>query len=128
MAMGAALSCAGQDNEDMASSETWLSGEGGVSGESGVSGVADSGPGSGDSQGSGEDGSDDGPDDPGSPYQGGWDIGDCQDSVYATAIYPGSIEPGDVLQDWLLIDQFGELVRLYDFCHKVLYYEVATIW
>jgi hypothetical protein len=63
-----------------------------------------------------------------SPYEGGWDIGNCQDSIQGTASQPGQIGVGDVLYDWTLPDQFGDQVRFYDFCHKVIYYVVVAGW
>jgi hypothetical protein len=62
----------------------------------------------------------------GSPYQGGWDIGDCQDSIVPDANSPGEADIGGVLHDWTLPDQFGDQVRFYDFCHKVIFYYVVT--
>lgn len=56
---------------------------------------------------------------PQSPYMGDWDIGDCQDDIT-----PGA----DVLADISLSDQFGESVRLYDFCHKAILLTDGSFW
>jgi hypothetical protein len=60
---------------------------------------------------------------PDSPYQGGWDIGTCQDSIVAT--HNGQ---GGVLDDFSVDDQFGESVRLYDFCHKAILLTDGSFW
>ena len=125
-----ALGCAEHPSANDSSTSGWISG--GPEGDGSLpTGGLDSGSDAGSDaeggDGDGADGGDDG-DPPESPYIGGWDIGECQDSIIATAVYPGQIQLGDVLQDWLLVDQFGELVRLYDFCHKAVYYEIATLW
>jgi hypothetical protein len=50
------------------------------------------------------------------PYTGGWPIdGVCRDSVSGTGN-----NVGDVAQDWTLPDQFGDNVRLHDFCAKTI--------
>jgi hypothetical protein len=33
-----------------------------------------------------------------------------------------------VIPDWNLVDAYGDQVRLYDFCHKALYYEIVAHW
>ncbi len=53
---------------------------------------------------------------PESPYQGGWDIGACQDEA------DGSIA------DFQLTDAFGDTVRLYDFCHKAVLLTAGSFW
>lgn len=60
---------------------------------------------------------------PGSPYAGGWDIGDCQDDIVATGTAIGEVVP-----DFTLYDQFGDQVRLYDFCHKAVYIVAGAFW
>ena len=50
------------------------------------------------------------------PYTGGWPIdGVCRDSTSGTGN-----NVGDVAQDWDLPDQFGDNVRLHDFCAKTI--------
>jgi peroxiredoxin len=54
---------------------------------------------------------------------GGWEIGDCQSKIVPT----GSRE-GQVTYDFELLDQFGERVRFYDFCHQALLVVGMTAW
>ena len=63
-----------------------------------------------------------------SPYQGGWDIGCCQDEVVPTPWNPGGIGQGSVLPDWTFTDQFGDSVRVWDFCHDAVYFEYVAFW
>lgn len=58
-----------------------------------------------------------------SPYIGGWDVGDCQSDIVAT----GS-GVGDVIPDFSLLDQNGDMVRLYDFCHKAVWLIEGAFW
>lgn len=58
-----------------------------------------------------------------SPYTGGWDIGDCQNDITATGT-----SVGDVLADFTLLDQNGDMVRLYDFCHKAVWLIEGAFW
>ena len=81
--------------------------------------TGDGDPGNGD----GDPGGCDGP----SPYMGGWDIGCCQDSVTPGGWQPEA-GPGTVIPDWTMTDQFGDSVRLYDFCHDAIYFEYAAVW
>lgn len=60
---------------------------------------------------------------PESPYQGGWDIGDCQDDIVASGTQIGQVVP-----DFQLTDQFGDTVRLYDFCHKAVFITDGAFW
>ncbi|WP_146659320.1 TlpA family protein disulfide reductase [Enhygromyxa salina] len=90
-------------------------------------GDGDSGPGDGD----GEPTTGDGDGDPcngDSPYMGGWDIGCCQNQVAPGGWQPGQIGPGTVVPDWTFNDQFGDAVRLYDFCHEAIYFEYVALW
>ncbi len=63
----------------------------------------------------------DGP--PGSPYEGAWDIGDCQNDIAAA-----TNQPGGTIDDISFTDQFGEQVRLYDFCHKAVLIIEGAFW
>jgi len=63
-----------------------------------------------------------------SPYMGGWEIGCCQDEAMPSAWYPGGVGPGSVIPDWTFIDQFGESVRIRDFCHEAIYFDYAAMW
>jgi len=60
---------------------------------------------------------------PQSPYQGGWDIGDCQGEVGSA-----TNDPGGALADLTFTDQFGDEVRLYDFCHKAIWLIEGAFW
>lgn len=92
-------------------------------------GADDSGADDGVDDGTGDDGVGDDPpsaDDGGpmeSPYVGGWDIGDCQDATQSTGT-----AVGDVLPDFTLLDQHGDMVRLYDFCHKAVWLIEGAFW
>ena len=53
------------------------------------------------------------------PYIGGWPMDPCADQVVATGH-----TIGDTVEDFQLLDQYGDLVRMYDFCaHTVLLVE-----
>jgi len=45
------------------------------------------------------------------PYQAGWPINECRHDLTGTGSTPGS-----VAYQFELVDQFGETVRLHDFC------------
>ncbi|MDP2311460.1 MAG: hypothetical protein Q8P41_01030 [Pseudomonadota bacterium] len=49
------------------------------------------------------------------PYQNGWQIDACRNDIEST----GS-EVGDIAANFALGDQFGETVRLHDFCNQVV--------
>ena len=51
-----------------------------------------------------------------SPYQGGWDVGDCQDEMQSE------------VADFFLTDSFGDQLRLYDFCHKAILLTAGSFW
>lgn len=92
----------------------------------------------GDGDGDGTDGPGDGTDDGDetedlgcqaeSPYMGGWDIGCCQDEIVQNGWSPGAVKAGTVMPDWTVTDQFGDAVRLYDFCHEAIYFEYVALW
>ena len=63
-----------------------------------------------------------------SPYMGGWDIGCCQDEVVPGPWAPGGVGPGTVIPDWTFTDQFGDAVRIYDFCHEAIYFDYVAMW
>lgn len=56
---------------------------------------------------------------PESPYAGGWSVGACADDIV-----PG----GDVIDDFTLLDQYGDMVRLYDFCHRAVLFVGGALW
>lgn len=105
----------------------------GVDGTGDTDGLGDDTDGGTDESGDGTDGTDEtgetGDDcNPESPYMGGWDIGCCQDEVVQNGWQPGNTPPGTVLPDWTFTDQFGEPVRIYDFCHEAIYFEYVAFW
>ncbi len=57
------------------------------------------------------------------PYTGGWGRDACYDS-YAEAAY----SPGDVIDDEVLMDQYGEMVHMRDFCGRVVYLSFGAMW
>jgi thiol-disulfide isomerase/thioredoxin len=63
-----------------------------------------------------------------SPYMGGWDVGCCQAEVSPTPWGPGGVDQGTVIPDWTFTDQYGDAVRIYDFCHDAIYFEYAAMW
>ena len=63
-----------------------------------------------------------------SPYAGGWEIGCCQDEIVQNGWSPGAINAGTILPDWTMNDQFGDQVRVYDFCHNAIYFEYSAVW
>jgi hypothetical protein len=64
-----------------------------------------------------------------SPYMGGWDIGCCQDDVAPQNGWsPGGVHVGTIMPDWTLTDQFGEALRMYDFCHETIWFEYVALW
>jgi len=52
------------------------------------------------------------------PYEGGWPIDACRHDTFGD----------DTAQDFALIDQFGETVRLHDFCDHVVLLVGCTSW
>lgn len=134
MCLGAALLGAGCTDDPMD--------EGGVEGaltvdtlSAGSMGTTGDGDGDGDTAGDG-DGDGDGAStdppvcDPPSPYMGGWDIGCCQQEVAPQNGWsPGGVQAGTIMPDWTFdVDQFGEPVRLYDFCHDAIWFEYVALW
>jgi cobalamin biosynthesis protein CobT len=67
---------------------------------------------------------------PPTPYlAGGWDIGCCQDEIEPQNGWaPGGVHVGTIMPDHTYTDQFGEALRLYDFCHEAVYYEYVALW
>ena len=57
------------------------------------------------------------------PYEGGWPIDSCRWDVESTGVGVGEIAP-----DFELEDQFGETVRLHDFCGKVVLLTIGAQW
>jgi hypothetical protein len=57
------------------------------------------------------------------PYTGGWGRDACFDDFV-----PASYQPGDVIDDFALVDQFGDTVHLRDFCGRVIYLLAGAMW
>ena len=57
------------------------------------------------------------------PYTGGWAIGDCWDDIESTGN-----EVGQIADQFELIDQHGEQLRLHDFCDRTVLLSSATFW
>lgn len=107
----------------------------GDAGDTSTETLGGAGPGDGDGDGSGGDGDGDPTTgDPNvcdvpSPYMGGWDIGCCQDEVEPQNGWsPGGVHVGTIMPDWTFTDQFGEALRLYDFCHDAIWFEYVALW
>ena len=54
------------------------------------------------------------------PYEGGWPIDACRHDLA-----PTGMSVGDVINDVKLVDQYGEEIRLHDFCDHVVLIEHA---
>ena len=54
------------------------------------------------------------------PYEGGWPIDACRHDLT-----PTGMSVGDTINDVKLVDQYGEEVRLHDFCDHVVLIEHA---
>jgi peroxiredoxin len=57
------------------------------------------------------------------PYEGGWTIDSCRNDVVSTGMAVGNIAPQFELED-----QFGETVRLHDFCGKAVLLVLGAEW
>jgi hypothetical protein len=57
------------------------------------------------------------------PYTGGWAIDACRDSIESTGN-----AVGQVAYNFELPDQFGDTVRLHDFCNRVIYLVFGAFW
>lgn len=57
------------------------------------------------------------------PYEGGWPIDACRHDIVATGD-----QVGDITADFELLDQFGEMVSLHDFCGKEILLVGAGFW
>ncbi len=57
------------------------------------------------------------------PYTGGWRIGDCWDDIESTG---NSV--GEIADQFELLDQHGDMVRLHDFCDRTVLLSSATFW
>ena len=57
------------------------------------------------------------------PYAGGWAIGACRDDIQSTGN-----AVGEIVEDFELLDQYGETVRLHSFCDRVVLLVGAAFW
>ncbi len=57
------------------------------------------------------------------PYAGGWVKGACKDEVVATGTAVGAVS-----DDFLLESQYGDAVRLHDFCDRVVFVSFGAMW
>lgn len=58
-----------------------------------------------------------------SPYIGRWPVGDCRAEVV-----PTGHAPGEIAEDFALLDQFGDHVHLHDFCNREVVLISAAFW
>ena len=57
------------------------------------------------------------------PYTGGWAMGSCRGDLTDTGW-----AVGEVAQNFALMDQFGDTVRLHDFCDRAVMLVAAAFW
>ena len=57
------------------------------------------------------------------PYDGGWGIARCDADPEGTGK-----NVGDIVDDFSLEDQFGQKVKLYDFCQYAVLVTVGAFW
>ncbi|MCB9761255.1 MAG: redoxin domain-containing protein [Alphaproteobacteria bacterium] len=57
------------------------------------------------------------------PYTGGWGIGACRNDVAGETVAVGSVAP-----NFEGVDQFGDTVRLHDFCHNAVLIVTGSEW
>jgi len=57
------------------------------------------------------------------PYTGGWSINSCRDSIVSTGTSVGDIAP-----NFELSDQYGDTVRLHDFCDRAVLVTFGAFW
>jgi hypothetical protein len=60
------------------------------------------------------------------PYQGGWPIGACRYDFEDAA--PATPAVGQVAPNFVLNDQFGDAVRLHDFCEQTVLFVTGAEW
>jgi len=56
------------------------------------------------------------------PYVGGWGRDACYDS------FASAYAAGDIINDAALMDQFGDMVHIRDFCGRVVYFSFGAMW
>ena len=58
-----------------------------------------------------------------SHYLGGWPVDACNDSITSTGN-----EVGDIALDWTRMDQYGDDLRLHDFCDHAVLLVGSAFW
>ncbi len=58
------------------------------------------------------------------PYATGWPIDACRNDITSGF----GTENGDIAEGFALPDQYGQTVRLHDFCNQVVYLVFAAFW
>ena len=69
------------------------------------------------------DGNTDPTDDDDHPYNGGYGIDPCRDDIEATGT-----DVGAIANNFELVDQYGDTVRLHDFCDRAVLLVSAAFW
>jgi len=59
------------------------------------------------------------------PYEGGWAIADCRDDIDGDG---DNSQVGNIADQFQLTDQFGDNVRLHDFCDREVVLIGAAFW
>jgi len=57
------------------------------------------------------------------PYTGGWAIGDCRNDITGTGT-----RKGDIAANFAKTDQYGDTLRLHDFCDRAVLLVGAAFW
>ncbi len=57
------------------------------------------------------------------PYEGGWAIADCRDDIESNGN-----RVGDIADQFELLDQYGDTVRLHDFCDREVVLIGSAFW
>lgn len=57
------------------------------------------------------------------PYRGGWAMGACRNDIEGTGNYEGQ-----TVRQWQRTDQFGDTVRMHDFCDRAVLLVGAADW
>lgn len=57
------------------------------------------------------------------PYTGGWAMGSCRHDISGTGT-----RVGDIAENFALTDQFGDTVRVHDFCDRAVLLVGAAFW
>jgi hypothetical protein len=57
------------------------------------------------------------------PYQGGWQMDDCRNDIVGESVAVGSIAP-----NFALLDQYGDTLRLHDFCGQAVMLVFGAGW